>query len=123
MVTDFGLGRILNDEAFATTACGTPYYVAPEVIGSVPYSFEVDCWSCGVIAYFVMCGFPPFLGETLNEIFSFIQKGEFDFPSPYWDNVSTEAKDLISSLLIVTPDKRITAAQALNHPWFSSLKP
>jgi len=122
MVTDFGLGRILNEESFATTACGTPYYVAPEVIASMPYTLAVDCWSCGVIAYFVMCGFPPFLGETLSEIFSLISKGEFDFPSPYWDNVSSQAKDFICSLLVVNPAERLTAKDSLKHPWFSSLK-
>jgi len=123
MITDFGLSRILDDQSMATTACGTPYYVAPEVInGSGAYGKEVDFWSLGVITYFLLCGFPPFMADDLNGIFQLIQRAEYDYPSPYWDNVSDQAKDFIRRLLVTDPRKRMLAADALQHPWMVQAK-
>ena len=93
-ISDFGLARILNDE-LATTACGTPGYVAPEIINGVGYGKEVDLWSLGVILYTLLCGYPPFYEENNSELFKMIQKGEYKFDSPYWDDVSDNAKNLI----------------------------
>jgi calcium/calmodulin-dependent protein kinase I len=101
------------------SACGTPGYVAPEVLrnDSSGYGKEVDMWSIGVILYILICGFPPFYDEDNGKLFMSIQKGEFDYPSPYWDSVSPEAIDLIDKLLVLDPGLRLTAAQLLEHPW------
>jgi len=120
MISDFGLSRILGDTSFAFTACGTPYYVAPEVVSGIGYGKEVDLWSIGVITYFLLAGFPPFMGDTLREIVEQIINGDFNFPSPYWDNISDSAKDFVTNLLEVDKTKRLTAAQALEHPWIKN---
>jgi len=117
MISDFGLSKIIGVESMMETACGTPYYVAPEVLNANGYDKEVDLWSVGVITYLLLCGFPPFYGESLPEVFEQIMKAEYDFPEPYWTDISKEAKDLISKLLVVDSKKRLTATQALAHPW------
>lgn len=100
------------------TCCGTPGYVAPEVLSYTGYGPEVDLWSLGVLLYVLLCGFPPFYDENEAALFAQIQSGKFEFISPYWDDISKEAKDLISKLLTVDVKKRYTADQALKHPWF-----
>jgi len=100
-----------------TTACGTPGYVAPEVLKNEPYGKAVDLWSLGVILYILLCGFPPFYHESTAALYKQIKKGEFDFPAPYWSNISDSAKDLVRKLLTVDPEKRFTAAQVLSHAW------
>jgi len=117
MLSDFGLSKINGEDTMMQTACGTPYYVAPEVLSATGYGQEVDLWSVGVITYLLLCGFPPFYGESLPEVFEQIMKAEYDFPEPYWNDISKEAKDLIGKLLIVDPKKRYSATQALKHPW------
>jgi calcium/calmodulin-dependent protein kinase I len=117
MLSDFGLSKIVGEDAMMQTACGTPYYVAPEVLSATGYGQEVDCWSVGVITYLLLCGFPPFYGESLPEVFEQIMKADYDFPEPYWNEISTDAKDFISKLLVVDPKDRYTASQALKHPW------
>jgi len=117
MLSDFGLSKIIGDDAMMETACGTPYYVAPEVLNATGYGQEVDLWSIGVITYLLLCGFPPFYGDSLPEVFEQIMKADYDFPEPYWDNVSKEAKDFIKNLLVVNPQKRFTSDQSLNHAW------
>jgi len=117
MLSDFGLSKIIGADAMMQTACGTPYYVAPEVLSATGYGQEVDLWSVGVITYLLLCGFPPFYGESLPDVFEQIMKADFDFPEPYWSDISTEAKDLISKMLVVDPKERYTATQALRHPW------
>jgi serine/threonine protein kinase len=116
-LTDFGLSKIYTEEMMST-ACGTPCYVAPEILQCEGYDKEVDLWSAGVIMYIILCGYPPFYDENDAVLFENIMAGKFEFHSPYWDNVSEEAKDLISHLLVVNPKKRYTAKQALEHKWF-----
>jgi len=119
MLSDFGLSRILGEESMMSTACGTPYYVAPEVVKAISYTKEVDMWSIGVITYFLLAGFPPFMGEKLTDIVEQILEADFSFPSPYWDDVSDQAKDFVSKLLVIDPRARYSAEQALDHPWLA----
>ena len=115
-ISDFGLARFLQG-GLATTACGTPGYVAPEILFGKGYGKEVDYWSIGVILYILLCGFPPFYEETNQELFEKIKNGEFEFMSPYWDDISDLAKDLINKLLVVEPTQRLNAEEILAHPW------
>ena len=116
-LADFGLSKIVGQKAMMQTACGTPGYVAPEVLQAQGYGPEVDLWSIGVIIYILLCGFPPFYHEELPELFEQIVSADFDFPEEYWDSVSNEAKDFIKKLLVVKPSDRMTVDQALSHPW------
>jgi len=118
-IADFGLSKDFGQEQLQTS-CGTPDYVAPEVLLGEPYDMSVDIWSIGVICYVLLCGFPPFYGESQKDLFENIMSGTFDFPSPEWDEVSEAAKEFIKKILVVSPEKRYTAAQCLNDPW---LKP
>ncbi|KFW91663.1 Serine/threonine-protein kinase DCLK3, partial [Phalacrocorax carbo] len=116
-LADFGLAKQVTKPIF--TVCGTPTYVAPEILAEKGYGLEVDMWAAGVILYILLCGFPPFRSQDRDqeELFQIIQLGHYEFLSPYWDNISAAAKDLITRLLIVDPQKRYTARQVLQHPW------
>jgi len=119
-ITDFGLAKYRSGKDMAmTTACGTPGYVAPEVLKNEPYDKAVDMWSLGVILYILLCGFPPFYHESTAQLYKQIKKGEYDFPDPYWTDISDSAKDLVRCLLCVPPKDRYTAAQVLAHPWIA----
>lgn len=102
-----------------TTRVGTPYYIAPEVL-SRKYDKACDLWSIGVITYILLAGYPPFYGESDQEIFASVRHGYFDFPSPEWDSISSEAKDFITQLLQKDPSARMTATQAISHCWFDT---
>jgi len=121
-LADFGLAQLLKPNELMHSACGTPGYVAPEVLrnDSTGYGKEVDMWSIGVILYILICGFPPFYDEDNSKLFATIQKGDYDYPSPYWDSVSSDVTDLIDKLLVLDPAKRLTAAQTMEHPWLKS---
>jgi len=119
-IADFGLSKIVGQQMMMQTACGTPSYVAPEVLNASGYGKEVDMWSIGVITYILLCGFPPFYGDTVPEIFEQIMEANFDYPEEYWGSVSKDAKDFINKLLVVDSDKRLSAADALKHPWLAS---
>ena len=116
-IIDFGLSRFEEEQKYMTTRVGTPYYIAPEVLSRM-YDKSCDLWSCGVIMYILLCGYPPFYGDTDAEIFASVRKAEFNFPSPEWDEISDQAKTLIQTLLSKNPKNRPTAAEALNHEWF-----
>lgn len=119
-IIDFGLSRHETvGDGVMRTKVGTPYYVAPEVLRK-QYTKSCDMWSIGVIAYILLCGYPPFYGESDNQIFDSVKAGMFDFPSPEWDSISDDAKDFICCLLKMVPSERLTAAQALNHRWIRS---
>jgi len=120
-LTDFGLSRIYSKEMMQT-ACGTPGYVAPEILESQGYTSAVDMWSAGVIMYILLCGYPPFYSDNDAELFESIMHARYTFHSPYWDHISEDAKNLIRSLLVADPTKRLTAADALNAQWFTSDK-
>eukprot|EP01132_Coremiostelium_polycephalum_P006625 gene6625-8197_t len=123
-ISDFGLSRAMDEGTFMKTMCGTPQYVAPEILTKggkgEGYSKAVDLWSIGVILYIVLCGFPPFGDPQDQTFFARIKKGGFSFPSPHWDSISDEVKDLIKCLIKVNPDERFTIEQTLDHPWFKN---
>ncbi|KAM9212048.1 calcium/calmodulin-dependent protein kinase type 1G isoform 2-T2 [Dugong dugon] len=116
MITDFGLSK-MEQSGVMSTACGTPGYVAPEVLAQKPYSKAVDCWSIGVITYILLCGYPPFYEETESKLFEKIKEGYYEFESPFWDDISESAKDFICHLLEKDPSERYTCEKALRHPW------
>lgn len=119
-VIDFGLAKkfaIGKGEKMKTKA-GTPYYVAPQVLtGS--YDEKCDIWSCGVICYILLCGYPPFYGDRDEDILRRVKRGEFDFPSPDWDNITADGKDIIKKMLTRDDAKRPSAEQVLEHKWLS----
>ncbi|CAH8430218.1 unnamed protein product [Dicrocoelium dendriticum] len=117
-LADFGLAIEVTSEQPAWFGfAGTPGYLSPEVLRKEPYGKAVDIWACGVILYILLVGYPPFWDEDQNRLYSQIKSGAFDYPSPEWDTVTPEAKNLINSMLTVCPSRRITAAEALKHPW------
>ncbi|KAM8757562.1 calcium/calmodulin-dependent protein kinase IGa isoform 2-T2 [Acanthopagrus schlegelii] len=118
MVSDFGLSKTL-EHGVMSTACGTPGYVAPEVLAQKPYSKAVDCWSIGVITYILLCGYPPFFEDNETRLFSKIMRAEYAFHSPFWDNISEPAKDFIRNMMEKNPKKRFLTEQALRHPWIA----
>eukprot|EP01130_Rhizamoeba_saxonica_P001279 TRINITY_DN1115_c0_g1_i2.p1 TRINITY_DN1115_c0_g1~~TRINITY_DN1115_c0_g1_i2.p1 ORF type:complete len:261 (-),score=51.51 TRINITY_DN1115_c0_g1_i2:26-808(-) len=133
-ITDFGLARIAEKASIMTTLCGTPQYVAPEIISlgmsanssdtikSSGYGQAVDMWSLGVILYILLSGFPPFEDEDRMNLYRSIQNGHYTFPQDYWDDISEEARDLIGNLLLTNPKQRISAQDALAHPWIVGRK-
>jgi len=116
-LADFGLSKIVGQEVLMQTACGTPGYVAPEVLRQKGYGKAVDMWSVGVITYILLCGYPPFYDEDQATLFETIIRGKFEFHAEYWKDISSSAKDLIRKMLTVDPKKRLDAKQALKHPW------
>jgi len=118
VIVDFGVAKHLDStEKFATSACGTPLYLAPEVITGPQYTQMCDMWSLGVILYVMLCGRPPFYAKDRSHLFRKIKDGSFTFPDKYWKHVSSGAKDLITRLLQVDPRKRATPKQIGAHPW------
>lgn len=121
-IADFGLAKKYGHAALSTI-CGTPQYVAPEVIkgGSTPYTYgkECDLWSCGVILFILLGGYPPFYDESEPRLFRKIREGKPDYDDPVWKEVSDDAKDLLHKLLNVDPKKRLTVEKVLSHPWMN----
>ncbi|XP_074479672.1 calcium/calmodulin-dependent protein kinase type II delta 1 chain isoform X1 [Sebastes fasciatus] len=117
-LADFGLAIEVQGEQQAWFGfAGTPGYLSPEVLRKDPYGKPVDMWACGVILYILLVGYPPFWDEDQHRLYQQIKAGAYDFPSPEWDTVTPEAKDLINKMLTINPAKRVTATDALKHPW------
>jgi len=119
-IADFGLAKILNDDTLMQTACGTPGYVAPEILEVQPYDKQVDAWSLGVITYILLCGFPPFYDDNNAQLFASIKSGNYEFPEPYWNDVSQDAKEFINDMLVVKPEGRISCEQVKDHKWIQN---
>ncbi|OAA47939.1 Calcium/calmodulin-dependent-like protein kinase [Metarhizium rileyi] len=121
-IADFGLSKIVW-ETQTMTPCGTVGYTAPEIVKDERYSKSVDMWALGCVLYTLLCGFPPFYDESIEVLTEKVAKGHYTFLSPWWDDISTSAKDLITHLLTVDPDKRYTIREFLSHPWIQGTGP
>merc|ERR1719271_1011667 len=121
-IIDFGLARKFDPKVPMTTNACTPYYVAPEVLAG-KYNEKCDVWSIGVIIYILLCGAPPFFGDSDAEVLKKVKKGKFDFDMEAWRDVSDDAKDLIKQFLVLKAESRITVKAALEHPWVERLAP
>jgi len=119
-LADFGLAvEVTNDDPKWFGFAGTPGYLAPELLRKEPYGKAVDLWATGVILYILLVGYPPFWDDDQNRLYEQIKAGNYEFPSPEWDTVTNEAKDLIRKLLRTNQQDRISATEALRHPWIS----
>lgn len=118
-LADFGFAKKCPSSHCCLTQCGTPGYVAPEILNGIPYGTKADMWSIGVILYILMAGYPPFNGNNQRELFRLIKKGRYEFHRQYWSNISGEAKDLVSKLLVVNPSNRFTSSEALQSEWMN----
>ncbi|XP_041914689.1 calcium/calmodulin-dependent protein kinase type II subunit beta isoform X16 [Alosa sapidissima] len=117
-LADFGLAiEVQGDQQAWFGFAGTPGYLSPEVLRKEAYGKPVDIWACGVILYILLVGYPPFWDEDQHKLYQQIKAGAYDFPSPEWDTVTPEAKNLINQMLTINPAKRINAQEALKHPW------
>ncbi|KAL4781685.1 kinase-like domain-containing protein [Aspergillus varians] len=115
-IADFGLSKVIWDSQ-TMTPCGTVGYTAPEIVKDERYSKSVDMWALGCVLYTLLCGFPPFYDESIQVLTEKVARGQYTFLSPWWDDISKSAKDLISHLLTVDPDERYSIKQFLAHPW------
>ena len=120
-VIDFGMSKRFDSKHFMSEKVGTAYYISPEVLNG-KYDEKCDIWSAGVILYIIICGYPCFNGDDDDEIFAAIQKGKINFPSPEWDSISNDAKELIKKMCC-SPNKRLTAEQVLNETWVKDNAP
>jgi len=116
-IADFGFAKRVLKPNSLKTQCGTPGYVAPEILESVLYDTKADMWSLGVIIYILLGGYPPFIEQNQRDLFRKIRKGKYEFHEEYWGQVSADAKDLISSLLTVNPSRRLSADDTLRNKW------
>ncbi|XP_063801344.1 serine/threonine-protein kinase H1 [Pseudophryne corroboree] len=123
MITDFGLAsaRKKGDDCLMKTTCGTPEYIAPEILVRKPYTNSVDMWALGVISYILLSGTMPFEDDNRTRLYRQILKGKYSYSGEPWPSVSNLAKDFIDRLLMVEPSDRMTATQALKHPWVVSM--
>ncbi|KAI4301980.1 hypothetical protein L6164_035206 [Bauhinia variegata] len=119
-LADFGSAEWFGDGRNMSGVVGTPYYVAPEVLMGRDYNEKVDVWSCGVILYIMLAGIPPFYGDSASEIFESVLRANLRFPSRLFRSISPTAKDLLRKMISRDPSRRLSAEQALRHPWFLS---
>ncbi|KAI8646666.1 kinase-like domain-containing protein [Parasitella parasitica] len=117
-LADFGLSKVIWDNS-TLTPCGTVGYTAPEIVRDQKYSKSVDMWAIGCVLYTILCGFPPFYDESIRALTHKVARGEYTFLSPWWDPISASAKDLITNLLTVDPEKRYTIEEFFKHPWIT----
>lgn len=115
-IADFGLSKVIWDSQ-TMTPCGTVGYTAPEIVKDERYSKSVDMWALGCVLYTLLCGFPPFYDESIQTLTEKVARGQYTFLSPWWDDISKSAQDLVSHLLTVDPEKRFDINQFLDHPW------
>lgn len=115
-IADFGLSKVIWDSQ-TMTPCGTVGYTAPEIVKDERYSKSVDMWALGCVLYTLLCGFPPFYDESIQTLTEKVARGQYTFLSPWWDDISKSAQDLVTHLLTVDPEKRYDIKQFLNHPW------
>merc|ERR550534_2018629 len=119
-VTDFGLSKSVENEGdLMKTACGTPAFVAPEILRQERYDSQVDMWSLGVILYTMLCGYPPFIERNLPTLYKTIKSGKVKFDRRYWSKISPEAKDCVCGLLTVDATKRLNPVELLKHKWLN----
>lgn len=119
-IADFGFAKKVKSPNSLTTQCGTPGYVAPEILEGKPYDTQADMWSLGVIVYILLGGYPPFIEQNQRELFRKIRKGQYEFHEEYWGQVSDDAKNLISKLLTVSPSQRYDAKGTLENSWIGA---
>jgi len=118
-IADFGFAKHAEGDSLKTM-CGTPSYVAPEIVRRRPYGVQVDMWSLGCIIYTLLCGYLPFYDEDMKRLFKKIYFCKYDFDGPYWDQCSEDAKDLVRKLLEKDTKKRFSAKDTLNHKWLKA---
>ena len=118
-IADFGFAKKVSDLTVNEVACGTPGYVAPEILRGDRYGTEVDIWSMGVICYVLLAGYPPFYDEDQKKLFKKIKNGVYYFHEDHWANTSPEAIDMIKKMLCVSQSERATANELLSHPWIT----
>lgn len=117
-IGDFGLSKQIQlDVTDLKTPCGTVGYTAPEIVKDQRYSKEVDVWALGCVLYILLCGFPPFFNDNIDELTRAVAKGKFEFLSPWWDEISSDAKNCVSKLLTVDPKERYTIREFMRDPW------
>lgn len=121
-IADFGLAKIIPEHGMTSTTCGTPGYVAPEVLRQKKYGLSVDIWAAGVILYIMVSGYEPFYDDNETQMYKNIMSAKFTFPPDLFGDVSPEITDFICSVLVVHPEKRPTAEQCLTHPWLRGHK-
>jgi len=114
-IADFGFAKQAQNDHSLSTMCGTPGYVAPEILRKEKYGTKADMWSMGVIIFIMLGGYPPFYAETPRQLLRLSKAGKFDFDPEYWGEISDGVKDMISSLLVTSPEKRLSADEALKH--------
>ncbi|KAM3132738.1 hypothetical protein pb186bvf_015166 [Paramecium bursaria] len=115
-IIDFGTSRQFDGSTFMRKRLGTPYYIAPEVL-SQEYNEKADVWSCGVIMYILLCGYPPFAGRTDQDTLKKVKEGKLLFDVNDWSLISNQAQDLVKKMLTLDPKQRLSAKQALTHQW------
>ena len=121
-LADFGFAARVHEPKSLSKQCGTPFFVSPEILMRKPYDQQSDMWSVGCIVFLLLSGNLPFMGRSQKDLFRKIVAGKFEFDPEDWQDVSDDAKDLVSKLLVLNPDERITASEAVRHRWLKASK-